>query len=56
MEKNSFEEKTSLSTQVGAPGPAEKAGAGEAPIFLGVAVTHRQRHTFQVERESQLLV
>ncbi len=24
--------------------------------FLGVAATHRQRHTFQVERESQLLV
>jgi hypothetical protein len=29
---------------------------GETPIFLGVAATHRQRHTFQVERESQLLV
>ena len=25
-------------------------------VLLGVAATHRQRHTFQVERESQLLV
>ena len=34
----------------------QRAAEGETPIFLGVAATHRQRHTFQVERESQLLV
>jgi hypothetical protein len=34
----------------------DKTDTGESPIFLVVTATRRQRHTFQVERESQLLV
>ena len=34
----------------------EKACTGAERIFLGVAATNRQHHTFQVEREAQLLV
>ena len=61
MEKNSLEEKTSLSTQVGAPGPAAwvsppPTGGGTCSGPTTGMDSTIKRNVFQVERESQLLV